>query len=141
MKTLKFMLAGMAMLLICVSVNASVKPGKDKLTKDQVVNMYIMAVTQGKVNGLPDIIDDDFKFNTLRGESVNSLNKDQFIEYLKGNQNFDPSVTTTVSVIDEGDDAAKTKVVFKFADYVRTDIIDFTGSKNTKIISVDSSYK
>jgi hypothetical protein len=142
MKTLKSMSAVMAaLLLLFASAYSFAKPHQIKLTKDDVVNMYVSAVTQGKINSLPGVLDDDFTFNMQRGESVNSLNKNQFLDYLKGNSSPDSAVTPIVTTMEDSDEATKVKIDFKYADYVRTDVVTISNAGGWRITNVTSSYK
>ena len=142
MKTLKSMLTGLALLLVCVATSATAKSTiKDKPTKTDVVNMYIDAIAHGKTSMLDNILDNDFQYNVKRGDNVNTLTKDQLIESLKGNTADDVTVTTTTSVLSDDDDASVVKVEFKYADYTRTDVVTLSKSGSWEITKVVTSVK
>ena len=139
MKTLKSMLAGIALLFICVAANAITKPTVGKLTRDEVVKIYIDATTSGNVRNLNTVLDDDLQFDIQRGQNVNTLNKNQLIDYLKNNTVSDPSVKTTTKVEQEDDNSSVVKVEFKYDGYTRTDEVTLyktTGWLITKVVSV-----
>lgn len=115
------MLAGIALLFICVAANAITKPAAGKLTRDEVVKIYIDAITSGNVSNLNNVLADDLQFNIPRGENVNTLNKNQLIDYLKNNATSGPSVKTTTTVMQEDDNSSVIKVEFKYDGYSRTD--------------------
>jgi hypothetical protein len=141
MKTLKLMLASVAFLFVAIAANAAAKPANDKPTKDDVVNMYIDAVAHGKTADVIKYLDDNMQFSTQRGENVNTLNRDQFVDYLKANAMDDPSVKVT-STITQGDDSTTTmKVDFAYADYTRTDVVSLTNSNGWVITSITSTFK
>src|SRR5271170_2561384 len=109
MKTLKSMLAGIALLLICVAANAITKPATGKLTRDEVVKIYIDATTSGNVSKLDNVLADDLQFDIQRGDYVNILDKNQLIDYLKNNATSDPPVKTTTTVMQEDDNSSVIK--------------------------------
>ena len=121
MKTLKSMLAGIALLFICAAANAITKPATGKLTRDEVVKIYIDATTSGNVSNLNNVLADDLQFNIQRGQNVNTLDKNQLIDYLKNITTPDPSVKTTTTVMQEDDNSSVIKVEFKYDGYSRTD--------------------
>jgi len=141
MKTLKLMLAGIALLFASVAANASVKPHTNQVTQTDVVNMYINAITTGNTNNLDKILDNSLQFNTARGENVNTLNKDQLVDFIKANTVAGVTVTTDTTVLSEDEGTAKIKVNFKYDGYTRTDILSLDKTNDWKITSVDSSTK
>jgi ketosteroid isomerase-like protein len=141
MKTLKSVVTGIALLFVCFAANAIVKPIADRPTKTDVINMYIDAITHGKADQLNNVLDDDIKFNVKRGDNVTTLNKDQLMASLKQNNVSDTSVTTTTTVVTDDDDASIVKVDFKYADYVRTDVVTLSKTNGWVITKVTSSFK
>ena len=139
MKTLKSMLAGITLLFICVAANAITKPTADTPTKDDVVKVYIDAITSGNVIKLNNVVADDLQFDIQRGQNVNTLNKNQLIDYLKNNTVPDPSVKTTTRVEQEDDNSAVVKVEFKYDSYSRTDEVTLYKTRTwliTKVVSI-----
>ena len=139
MRTLKSMLAGIALLIICVAANTISKPTTGKLTRDEVVKIYIDAITSGNVSNLNNVLADDLQFNIQRGQNVNTLNKNQLIDYLKNNTVPDPSVKTTTRVEQEDDNSAVVKVEFKYDSYSRTDEVTLYKTRTwliTKVVSI-----
>ena len=82
MKTLKAMVMGLALLLVCAVSQAAPAAGHN-LSKDEVLNTYLNAVVHGKTAGIDDAIDDDATFYMKRGDNVNTLTKSQIISALK----------------------------------------------------------
>ena len=121
MRTLKSILAGIALLFICVAANAITKPTTGKLTRDEVVKVYIDATISGNVSKLDNVLSDDLQFYLQRGDYVSTLDKNQLIDYLKNNTTSDPSVKTTTTIMREDDNSSVIKVVFKYDGYSRTD--------------------
>ena len=141
MKTLKSMLASIALITVCFVANATVKPVADKPTKSDVVNMYIDAISHGKINSLNAILDESMQFNIQRGENVNTLDKNQLLEYLKGNANGDAPVSTNTTTVQEDDNSYVVKVDFKYAGYTRSDLVTVENSGGWMITKIQSSYK
>jgi len=141
MKTLKSALTAVALLLICVAANASVKFNADKPTKDDVVNLYIGAIANGKTSNLNNILDEGLQFNILRGENVNTLNKNQLIDYLKNNTGSDAPASTNTTVIQGDDNSSVVKIEFKYADFTRTDVVSLENTNGWVITKVESSFK
>jgi ketosteroid isomerase-like protein len=121
MRTLKSTLAGITLLFICVAANAITKPATGKLTREEVVKIYIDATTSGNVSNLDNVLADDLEFDIQRGDYVHTLDKNQLIDYLKNNTTSDPSVKTTTTVMQQDDNSAVIKVEFKYDGYSRTD--------------------
>ena len=115
------MLAGITLLFICVAANAITKPTSGKLTRDEAVKIYIDATTSGNVSKLAGVLADDLQFDIQRSDHVNTLDKNQLIDYLKNNTTADPSVKTTTTIMQEDDNSSVIKVEFKFDGYSRTD--------------------
>ncbi len=141
MKTLKSMLSGIALLFICVAVNAITKPTTGKPTKDEVVKIYIDAITSGNVSNLTNVLADDLQFDIQRGQNVNMLNKNQLIDYLKNNTVSDPSVKTTTTVEQEDDNSSVVKVEFKYDGYSHTDEVTLYKTRSWLITKVVSVFK
>ena len=140
MKTLKSIFAGVAFLCLCVTVNASVKPVTDEPTKTDVVNSYISAINQGKVNDLNKFVDSEVQFNLQRGETTNTLNKTQLFDSMRDGEG-DPAITTTSKTISEDASNSTVQVDFKYEKFTRTDVIALTYNNGWKITSITSTYK
>lgn len=140
MKTLKSILTATAMLFICVAVNASVKPIADKATRVDVVNIYIDAITHGNTQKLDNVLDENMEYDLKRGENTNSIKKDQFIAYVKGNTASSEAVTTNTTVLSEDDQTATIKVEFKYSDSIRTDVLTLNKTGAWQITKIVSSF-
>ena len=81
------------------------------------------------------------QFNLKRGENVNTLNKEQLLDYLKNNTVANTDVTTTTTVLTDDGNASRVKVEFKYDGYTRIDEITLTKSSGWKIANVDSTFK
>ena len=141
MKTLKAMMMGLALMVVCGVANAA-KPAYHNPTKDEVIDTYLNAVVHGNLDGIDNAIDDDAQFNTVRGEHTNTLNKGQVIDYLKTNAGAQQDCKCTATVVQDTDDIFVKKVEMNYGDFTRTDVItaQHVGS-GWKITKVQTSYK
>lgn len=141
MKTLRSFVMGMALLLVCAMVNAAPKEGSSALGKDEVVTVYLNAVVHGKLAGVDNAIDSDAQFDIMRGNDVNSMDKDQMLASLKANENIEQDCKCTNEVVQEDDDNSVHKVTMKYADFTRTDMITSQRQgKGWKIVKVTTTY-
>jgi len=141
MKTLKSMMMGLALLLVCNITNAAGVNHK-KADKSDAVDTYMNAVVHGKIAGVEDAIADGVQFNMIRGGRVNTLNKEELIGSLKSGENVEQDCKCAKSVIQDSDDVKVTKVVMTYPDFTRTDVITTQKVGNGwKITKVDSSFK
>ena len=141
MKTIKSMLAGITLLLAFVTFNASAKTHTSQPTQTDVVNIYISAVSNGKVTDLNKVLDNEMHFNIMRGTNTNTMDKNELLDYLKNNTVAGVTVNTTTTVLSNDDGSAKVKVEFKYDGYTRIDILTLDKTLGWKITNVDSSNK
>lgn len=136
MGTLKSILAGIALLFICAAGNAISKPATGKLTRDEVVKIYIDATTSGNVIKLNNVLADELEFYIQRGDYVNTLNKNQLIDYLKNDATSDASVKTTTTVMQGDDNSSVIKIEFKYDGYSRTDEVTLYKTRGWLITNI-----
>ena len=142
MKTLKAMVMGLALLLVCGVSQAASVTNHINSTRDEVIDAYVNAVVHGKINGFSDLIDDDAKFNMKRGSNVNTLSKPQILNSLKSNENVEQDCQCTKTVMQDSDDMSVIKVDMKYNDFTRTDVITAQRAGNGwKITKVETSFK
>jgi hypothetical protein len=138
MKTLKLTLTAIALLLVGTIANKA--SAKDKITKGDVVNIYIDAIATGKTQDVDKVLDDELQFNMKRGSNVNTVNKNDFLSSLTNAGASNPQHTET-TVLQGDDNSEKVKIEFKYDGFSRTDVVTLNRSFAWKITSVDSSYK
>ena len=141
MKTLRAMMMGLALLLVC-GISQAAPIGHGNSTKDEVLDTYLNAVVHGKIAGIDNVIDDDATFYMERGENVNTLTKSQIISSLKVNENIEQDCQCTKTVLQNEDDISKVKIEMKYKDFTRTDVVTAErASKGWKITKVETSFK
>jgi hypothetical protein len=142
MKTLKAMVMGLALLLVCGTSQAAFKTGHGNLTKDEVMSAYLNAVVHGKLDGIGNAIDEDATFDMKRGSTVNTLYKPQVLNALKSGENIEQACQCTKTVLQDNDDMSMLKVEMKYTDFTRTDVITAQRAGNGwKITKVETSFK
>jgi len=137
MKTLKAMVMGLALLLVCGVSQAS----SGKSTKDEVMDAYLNAVVHGKIAGVENAIDDDAQFNIKRGNSVNSLTKPQMMESLRTSEDLEQQCECTKTKLMDDTDMSVLRVEMKFSDFTRIDVITAQrAGSGWKITKVETSF-
>jgi hypothetical protein len=140
MKTLKSTLAAIIILFTSVAVsNAAVKPGQP--SQSDVVNIYINAVSNGRATDIDKYFDDELQFNVHHGNNITTLDKRQVLDFLQQSTGSNAPVNTNTTVMQQDDNSAKIKVVFKYGDYTRTDVVTLNKAFGWKITDVESTSK
>jgi hypothetical protein len=141
MKTLKSIMMGLALLLVC-NISKAAGSNYKGVSKDDAINTYLNAVVHGKLAGVEDVIADGVQFNMIRGDKVTTMNKEQLIGSLKAGENTEQDCKCSKSVVQDNDDATVTKVEMKYTDFTRIDVITTQKVGNGwKITKVDTSFK
>lgn len=142
MKTLRAMMMGLALLLVCGASQAATLFSRGNLTKDDVMNTYLNAVVHGKLNGVDNAIDDDAEFNMKRGDKINTLHKSQLLNAIKSGENIEQDCQCTKTTLQDDDEKSVLKVDMKYPDFTRTDVITAQHiGGGWKITKVETSFK
>lgn len=142
MKTLKSIIAAVALVIVCGAAKANVVAEGDNLTRNFAINTYVDAMTRGKIQGLGDVVDQSAKFNMLRGKNVLSFTKGEMIESIKSNKNIEQNCTTSTTIMESNADMAVVKVDMQFDGFVRTNYVTVANTgKGWKITNVYSVFK
>jgi hypothetical protein len=140
MKTLKSILLGLALMVVCVAVKAN-NTDDGKLTQTHAINTYVDAMTRGKLQGLSDVLDQSAQFSMLRGKTVLSFSKKQMLDYLQANKNTEQACTITTSIVESNANVAVVKVDMKFDGFVRSNYVTIANTGNGwKITNVYSVF-
>jgi len=142
MKTLKSIILGLALLLVCGAVKANPIPSNENLTATHAIYTYVDAVTRGKLNGLNEVLDQSVKFSMLRGKKVLSFDKKQMMDFLKSGKNVEQSCTTSTEVVESNADLTVVKVDLKYDGFTRSNYVTITNTGDGwKITNVHSVFK
>src|ERR1700749_3089394 len=134
MKTLKSIMLGLALVAVCSAANATthIAPVKlthtvaGKLSKNDVLNIYMNAAIHGKMENNEDVLASDVQFNIKRGDHTITANRTQMLAYLKGNENIEQDCKTTTTTVEDADDHVVVKIVMQYAGYTRTNLVTIT---------------
>lgn len=142
MKTLKSIILGLALIIVCGVAKANVNYEGENLTKNYAINTYVDAITRGKSQGLNDVLDQTAKFTMLRGKKLLSFTKSEMMESVKGNKNVEQQCTTSTSIVESNSDLAVVKVDMQFDGFVRSNYVTIANTgKGWKITNVYSVFK
>ncbi|MCC8409674.1 nuclear transport factor 2 family protein [Mucilaginibacter sp. UR6-1] len=141
MKNLKVLLT---ILLLVVGGFAKANDDDYKLTKTYASNIYIEAVTLGKLEGFESVVDKDAKFCILMGNKrVATYSKAEMLEFMQTNlKGLKQLCTTNSTVVEENGQMSVLKVEMKYGNFTRTNYVTFADTgKGWKITNVCSVYK
>jgi len=141
MKTLKAMMVGLALLVVCGAANAT-DTGAAKLTKNYAINTYLDAMIRGQLDGLDNVLAPNADFSMLRGKQLVSYGKKQMMQYLQENKNVEQTCDISTSVVESNADISLVKVDMKFEGFVRSNYITLANTGDGwKITNVYSVFK
>jgi hypothetical protein len=142
MKTLKTIMLGLVLLVVCGVAKANPIPEPETLTKTYAVNTYINAITRGKLDGFNDVLDQSVKFSMLRGSEILCFDKKQMVDFMKKVKNIQQACTTSIHVVESGNDVAVIRVDMKFENFMRSNYVTIANTPNGwKITNVHSVFK
>jgi len=144
MNTLKSIIAGLALVVVCNAATANnsgpnlVKThAVEKLTRTHAIDIYLDAMTQGKVSGLNDVLDKSATFNMVIGKKLRSFNKKQMLNYVKNSKNTEQNCTIRTSIIKNDARVEIVKVDMKYNNLFRSNYITIADTgEGWKIIKV-----
>lgn len=141
MKTLKSIILGLSLLVICGVAKA--KDANDEaLTPNHAINTYIDAMTRGKLDGLNGVLDKTVEFSVLRGKTLISYNKKEMTDYLQTIKDIEQTCTTSTSVVESTDNVTIVKVDMKYSTFVRSNYVTLANTGNGwKVTNVYSTFK
>lgn len=140
MKTLKSIMLGLALLLLCDAVKAN--NIDDRLTPNYAINTFVDAMTRGKLAGINEVLDKSVEFSMLRGKTVLSFTRSEMLEFLKSNKNIEQTCTTSTSIVESNANVTIVKVAMKYSDFVRNNYVTIANTGNGwKITNVYSVFK
>ncbi|WP_295767829.1 nuclear transport factor 2 family protein [uncultured Mucilaginibacter sp.] len=141
MKTLKSLVAGLALLVIANVVKAE-EPNVARLTKSYAVSTYVNMMTRGLNAGLSDVFESNAKINILRGKQVLSFSKAEMLTFAGDNKNIQQNCTTSVTEVESNADMAIVKVDMKYEKFTRTNYVTIANTgEGWKITNVYSVFK
>ena len=133
---------GLALLLVCGLAKANTTKDDDRSTSDYAVNIFVDAMTHGKLAGLNEVLDKSVDFSMLRGKKVLSFNENEMLDFFKSNKNIVQECTTSTSIVESNSSIAIVKVAMKYDTFVRDNYVTLANTGNGwKITNVYSVFK
>ncbi|MGZ3753672.1 MAG: nuclear transport factor 2 family protein [Mucilaginibacter sp.] len=140
MKNLKSILLGLTLLVVAVAAKATGNQPAGKLTKNDVLNIYMNAAAHGKIEGLDKVLAEDVQYNMTRGERTISIDKKQMMESFKAGQNVEQNCKCSTTTIEDNDERLVVKFDMKFEGYTSTHVITIVNKGyGWEISKVDTS--
>lgn len=141
MKALKIII-----LTFCITFSFSAFSKDDeaktqKATMNYAVQTYIDAITQGKIKGLTEVLDNDVKFTLNQGEKIVSFNRNEMMNVLKGSENIQQNCKTDYSIVEQNDTQSIVKVTMTYDVFTRINYVTVAHTnKGWKITNVSSVF-
>ncbi len=140
MKTLKTLAVALFM-VVSFSAFAAKQPQSKRSDMTQVVKTYVDAVSLGKVDDLPEILDQDFRFTTTRNAKIINHNRTEIIKVLKASKNVEQNCTTEYTVIQATPTQGLVKLTMKYQDFSKIQYLNLTNTgQGWKITAVSTSF-
>ena len=140
MKNLKSIMLGLLFLVVAVAAKATGNQPGGKLTKNDVLNIYMNAAAHGKIEGLEKVLAEDVQYNMVRGERTISIDKKQMMDSFKAGQNVDQNCKCSTTTIEDTDERLVVKFDMKFEGYTNTHVITIVNKGyGWEISKVDTS--
>jgi hypothetical protein len=142
MKTLKLLMPLLSLMVAFSTATAGNIPDDGIFTKNHAIDVYVDAVSRGKLDGFSDVIDPSAKFTTLRGnKKLISYTKSEMIDFLNKIKNVEENCTTSSTIIENTPDMVVVKVDMQFENFTRCNYVSIANTGNGwKIINVYSVY-
>ncbi|MDT3404579.1 nuclear transport factor 2 family protein [Mucilaginibacter terrae] len=142
MKTLKSLVLGLALLVVANIAKADEPIPAAKLTKNYAVEAYVNSTTLGINADFAGVIEENAKFNILRGKEVLSFNKADMLKFAKENKDVRQDCKTSVTEVESNDDMSIVKVDMNFGSFTRTNYVTIANTgEGWKITNVYSVFK
>jgi hypothetical protein len=139
MKTLKSIMLGIALMAIVGAVEGKNVKGT-RFTKTHAIDVFVNAMTQGRLSDLNNVVDQNAEFSLLRDKTIINFSRKEMLDFLKTTKNIEQACTTSTSIIANDANVEIVKVNMKFNGFVRSNYVTIanTGSgwKITNVYSV-----
>ena len=113
----------------------------NKLSIDFALKSYLDAVSEGKVKGFSDILDNDVKFTISRGEKIVNYSKSEMLTSLKSSEGIKQNCHTEFQILEKTLTQSIVKVTQKYDEFTRVNFVTFNNTpKGWKITNVSSSF-
>ncbi|QJD95860.1 hypothetical protein HH214_08220 [Mucilaginibacter robiniae] len=138
-----FKLFALAVALVITSFVAKADgPNAARLTREDAIDVYINAMSQGKTQGLNDVIDESAKFRTVRNQKIVSMDKADIMSFVDANAGVVQDCSVNTEVVESNTDMSIVKVDMQYNNFVRSNYVTLTNTgEGWKITDVYSVFK
>ncbi len=142
MKTLKTIIPALALVLAFGTAKAYTNDN-GKLTKNYAISTFVDAMTNGKVDGLEEVLDGNTKFCVLQGKNMVNYGKAEILDHMNANlKNIKQDCTTSTSLVEDNADVTVLKVDMQYPTFTRSNYVTIANTGNGwKITNVCSVFK
>jgi len=131
-----------AILVITTATFAHAENNKlNRLAASGTLEQYIETVTKGNVDDINGLFSESFRQKTNSNEKMITHNREQLVNFLKGEKNVKQNCETSYTVIEENANCAFAKVEMKYEKFTKVDYVSLgrEGSE-WKVNDVVTSY-
>ncbi len=140
MKTLKTLTAAF-LIVLTGSAFASDEIKEEKLQLNYTLQTFIDALSHGKIDDLPEILDTDAKLTFTRANKIYNYNKAEIIRSFKPLKNIEQNCTTDFIILESSASQAIIKVTMKYKEFSKISLVNMANSKTGwKITNISSTY-
>lgn len=142
MKTLKITFASLALVLITFAGKADGKKAEEKMSMKYAVNIFVDAFSHGKIAGMADILDENVKLTTSRGNNILTYNKSNILQMLKNINGIEQNCKTNYSLIESLPSQVIVKVNMAYDSFTKINYITMAQTdKGWKITNISSAFQ
>lgn len=118
------------------------KTSGEKLSLKYAANAFIEAFIHGKSDGFAEILDNNVKLTTSRGNTTITYNKASIIQMLKDSKGVEQNCKTDYSVIESLPSQVILKVNMKYESFRKINYVTMTQtSKGWKVSNISSVFQ
>jgi hypothetical protein len=143
MKNLNAIVALLAIVLAFSAAKAA-DDDNGKFTRNYAISTYVDAITEGKLDGLEEILYNSTKFCLLQNKKTAvNYSKTEMLEYMKANlKNVKQMCITTTTVVEDNPGITLLKIDIRYSNFLRTNYVTIANTGNGwKITNVCSVFK
>lgn len=142
MKTLKITLASLALVLVTFAGKADGAKADEKLSMKYAVSTFVDAFSHGKIEGFAEILDDNVKLTSSRGNTIVTHNKSDILQTLKNLKGIEQNCTTNYSIIENLPSQVILKVNMNYETFTKINYVTIAQTtKGWKVTNISSVFQ
>ncbi len=142
MKILKITLSSLALLLLTFAGKADGTKAEEKLSIKYAVNIVMDAFSQGKPDGIGEILDTNVKLTSTRGNKIITYNKVDILNMVNAVSGVKQNCITSYSVIENLPSQVIVKVNMAYDSFTRINYVTMAQTdKGWKVTNISSAFQ